>query len=199
MKITNIKQQVKRADRYSIYIDGKYSFSLSEADLASTGLHKDQELDEKELEDLLNESQKGKAYDRCLRYITIRPRSQWEVEDYLKRKEYSPDVIATVLQKLLKLELVNDHKFAEQWVGWRSQRSKRQLYAELLKKRVDKEIINSVLQNINESDELEQIKELVARKGKLSQYQDQQKLIAFLARRGFPYHLIKKATDKNQN
>ena len=44
MKITSIKQQVKRADRYSIYVDDKYSFSLSEQELLSIKIKVGQEV-----------------------------------------------------------------------------------------------------------------------------------------------------------
>ncbi|MBI3624310.1 hypothetical protein HY218_01620, partial [Candidatus Saccharibacteria bacterium] len=44
MKITSIRQQTKRADRYSIFVDGKYAFSLSEGELITSGVHTGQEL-----------------------------------------------------------------------------------------------------------------------------------------------------------
>ena len=45
MKITAIKQQVKRQDRYSIYGDGKYLFSFSESELLNSGIKIGQELE----------------------------------------------------------------------------------------------------------------------------------------------------------
>lgn len=43
-KITDIRPQVKRANRYSVFVDEKYSFSLSESELISSGVHSRQEL-----------------------------------------------------------------------------------------------------------------------------------------------------------
>ncbi len=158
------------------------------------GLHKDQEIEPKELEKLKKNSQIGKAYDRTIRLISMRPRSQWEIEDYLKRKGYDEDVTRSVLAKLAKLELVDDTKFAQQWVQWRlnsSNRSRRQLYAELLQKRIDRELIEEVLAELDPETELAQIRALIERKAR--QYPDRQKLMAFLARKGFSYDLIKQA------
>jgi NUDIX domain. len=52
MKITAITQQVKRTDRYSIFVDGKYAFSLSESGLLASGLAVGQELTPAELKKL---------------------------------------------------------------------------------------------------------------------------------------------------
>ena len=51
MKITAIKQQVKDQSRYSIYIDGKYSFGLSESALIDSGLRIGTEITAEELAD----------------------------------------------------------------------------------------------------------------------------------------------------
>lgn len=201
MKITAIKQQVKRQDRYSVYVDEKYTFSLSEAALVLSGLRKGQELDAVELEKLKQDSVVGKAYDRAIRYVSLRPRSQWEIKDYFRRKGYDEDVARTVLAKLEKLDLVDDAKFAAQWVEWRlntSNKSRRQLKAELMQKRIDSDLIESALEGIDDQTELSQIKSLIERKQTQSQYQDQQKLMAYLARQGYSYGLIKQAlTEEN--
>ncbi|MBI4101039.1 recombination regulator RecX, partial [Candidatus Microgenomates bacterium] len=93
MKITAIRQQQKRQQRYSIYVDNKYAFSLSESELVKLGLRKDQEVTKAQVAGLEKQAKLDKAYDRTLRYLNIRPRSQFEVTDYLKRKGYGDQVI----------------------------------------------------------------------------------------------------------
>lgn len=197
MKITAIKQQVKRQDRLSLYIDGKYCFSLSQPELAKLGIRENQVISHKELADLRSEAIMDKAYDRSINYISIRPRSYYEIETYLQRKKYERNVIAKTLQRLLKLDLINDKNFAQQWLQWRigSGKSKRRIYSELLQKRIDKEIISEVLSEISPEAELEQVRSLVERKSRMSQYKDKQKLMSYLARQGYGYDLIKKALE----
>ena len=195
-KVTAIKQQQKRQDRYSVYVDGKYSFSLSEDELVKSGLRKDQELSQPELAKVQKTAVLDKAYDRCLRYLSIRSRSQWEIEDYLRRKGYEEPLAGLVLAKLKLSSLVDDAAFARQWVQWRlnsKPSSKRRLQSELIKKRIDRDIIDEVLNEIDTDVEFEQVQALAERKQRLSQYQDRQKLIAYLARQGFSYDLIKRA------
>ncbi len=195
MKITNIKQQVKRPDRYSIFIDSKYAFSLSEAGLLDMGLATGQEYTPKQLDDLQSSARFDKLYDRALNYISIRRRSEWEVEQYLKRKEATPSEIGEVAQKLSRNEWLNDELFAQAWVENRrllKRTSKRRLSQELRAKRVSDEIIKKVLDN-DEADEIMILRESIGRKRQQTRYKDDTKLIQYLVRQGFNYGDIKQA------
>jgi regulatory protein len=195
MKITAIKQQVKRQDRYSIYGDGKYLFSFSEAELLSSGIKVGLELDEPSLNELRDKAVLDKAYDRALNLISHRMRSEWEIRDYLRRKEYEASVHDRVVQKLIDRGYINDEDFAKRWVENRrllKATSKRRLAQELKQKRVADDIIQSVLA-ADETDEIAVLRELIERKRKQTKYQDDLKLMQFLARQGFDYDKIKTA------
>lgn len=193
MKVTDIKQQVKRADRYSIYVDGKYSFPLGEAELLNVGLKIGQEFTEADLEELKNRAVVDKGYDRALNLIMRRPRSGWELRDYLKCKEYSPEAIDQILNKLSKRGFVDDADFARRWVESRrllKSTSKRRLTQELRQKRVSDEIIQTTLEN-DETDEQEILRGLIVRKRKQPKYNDDLKLMQYLVRQGYNYGDIK--------
>jgi len=197
VKITDIKQQVKRQDRYSIYIDGKYDFSLSESELMNIGLKIGQEFSSEEFASLKQKAIVDKAYDSSLNLIARRPRSIWETREYLKRKEYSEEVISQVLNMLSNKKYLDDEKFAEAWVNSRrllKSVGKRRLIQELRAKRVDQEIIDNVLQN-DKTDDREVIKDLIAKKRSQTRYQDDQKLMAYLVRQGFNYSDIKESIN----
>lgn len=195
MKISAIKQQVKRQDRYSIYVDGKYLFSFSENELITSGLKVNQELSEQELLALKDQAVLDKAYDRTLNLISHRPRSEWELRDYMKRKDYDEDVIAQTIQRLDERGHVNDLDFAERWVATRrllKSTSKRRLAQELRQKRISDDVISRVLEE-DETDERGVLRELVERKRKQTKYQDDLKLMQYLSRQGFNYDDIKSA------
>jgi regulatory protein len=197
MKITAIKQQVKRQDRYSIYVDGKYLFSFSENELINSGLRINQELSEAELAGLKDQAVLDKAYDRALNLISHRPRSEWELRDYLKRKDYDEDVIAQTLSRLNDRGYVNDADFARRWVENRRllrSTSKRRLIAELRQKRISSDVIDEVLA-ADETDEHAVLRELIERKRQQSKYQDNLKLMQYLSRQGFDYEAIKTAMN----
>lgn len=193
MKITDIKQQVKRQQRYSIYVDGKYSFSLSEHELLAQGLRIGQEFDQAELESVKQTAEEDKAYMRALDLLARRPRSQWEMEQYLKRKGYQHNTIDKILNKLIKRALIDDHKFAQSWVSDRrllKSVSKRRLLQELQQKHVPRDIAHMVIGE-DETDEKEVLRELVNKKRTQTRYQDDQRLMAYLMRQGFSYEDVK--------
>jgi regulatory protein len=199
MKITAIKQQVKRADRYSIYIDGKYSFSLSEGGLLNTGLSINQEFSKEGLAELKDRAVIDKGYGRALNLISHRPRSEWEIRDYLIRKDYGEDTTNKIVNMLSGRGYINDTEFARRWVANRrllKSISKRRLMLELRQKRIADEIIQSVLNN-DETDEHEVLRELVERKRKQTKYQDNLKLMQYLVRQGFSYDDIKSVINKD--
>lgn len=193
VKISAIKQQLKRQDRYSIYGDGKYLFSLSEAELMHIGLRIGQELSEQELLNLRDQAALDKAYDRALNLISHRPRSEWELHNYLKRKDYDEDIIRQTLERLHERGYIDDANFARRWVETRrllKPTSKRRLNQELRQKHIADEIISQVLTE-DEADELAVLRELIARKRKQPKYQDNLKLMQYLSRQGFNYDDIK--------
>lgn len=195
MKITSIKQQVRRPGRYSIFVAGKYAFSLSDTALLEKGLHTGQAVTEAEVGELQRDSADDKLYNNALAYIARRPRSRWEMEQYLQRKQCSPALAHTILNKLSNIELLDDVKFAHSWVNNRrllKPTSRRRLAQELRAKRISDEIIEQVL-GADETDETTVLQELIARKRKQARYHDDQKLMQYLAGQGFSYGDIKAA------
>jgi regulatory protein len=191
MKITSIKQQVKAKDRYSIFVEGKYALGLSSSELLSKGIVVGQDLDSGQLATLKKAAVVDGVYGLALRYVTMRPRSSWEMETYLKRKQASPEIVASIMKRLQGLGLIDDLSFGQAWVSNRrllKSVSKRRLVLELKQKHVSDDIISQVLDS-DEANDLSVLRELVAKKSKL--YTDSNKLIGYLARQGFSYDDIK--------
>jgi regulatory protein len=199
MKITSIKQQAKRATRYSVFIDGKYAFSLSDTALLDSKLVPGQELSQEQIRELKQASVDDKLYNNTLRYIAIRPRSRWEIEFYLKRKKGSPALIDTILNKLSNVNLIDDKKFAEAFVNDRRllrPTSRRKMIMELRKKRVADEVIQAAVGN-EQPDEQTALQAIIESKRRQSRYRDDLKLMQYLARQGFSYGDIKAALQNH--
>lgn len=195
MKISAIKQQVKQKDRYSIYIDNKYAFSLSERALLNAGLASGQELSSEQLNDYKQLSADDKVYSRILRYAAMRPRTEWEIKTYMERKDAALPLIEQTIDKLKSLGLIDDYKYAAMFIRDRRllrSSSRLKLTAELKKRRVPTEAIEMALSN-DESSDKQALAALIIRKRKQSKYQDDTKLMQFLARQGFGYGDIKQA------
>jgi regulatory protein len=193
MQITAITQQVKRKDRYSVYVDGKYSFSLSEGALIEQRLASGQEITGAKLRELKKAAGLDKAYGNALRYVAMRPRSEWELADYFRRKQVDADAAAEITRRLRDLNLLDDTAFARSWLASRrllKATSKRRLRLELMQKRVAEDVIDQVLAE-DESDERTELKKLIEKKQ--ARYPDRQKFMQYLARQGFNFDDIKAA------
>lgn len=195
MRITAIKPQVKREGRYSVYVDGAYAFSLSAEALLETEYITGQELSGVELAEAKAQSQVDKAYNLALAYVARRMRSRGELQDYFRRKQYDPALGDQIIAKLVRLGFVDDTEFARRWVENRRllrAMSTKKLRLELRTKHIADSIIRQVLAD-DETDERQLLHGLVEKKRRQTRYQDDQKLIAYLARQGFNYDDIKDA------
>lgn len=191
MKITAIKQQVKNQERASLFIDGKYSFSLSLNELVAEKLKIGQEIDEPELKRLKKMSDDGKLKARALEWVMSRPRSVREFKNYMFRKKADPDLTEKLITEFTDRNYINEERFAEWLSDVRARRGKsnRAIQDELASKGISRETAQEVLSS---TDEIERLKELVAKKSKLPRYKaDPQKFMQYLARQGFSYDDIK--------
>lgn len=198
MVVTDIKQQVKLPDRYSISVDGKFAFGLSESALLDSGLHVGLELSDKQFNDLKKSAGLDKLYGATLRFAAMRPRSRWEISTYLQRKSAEPEQSDQIISRLEKTSLVDDLKFAKSWIESRrliKPTSVRKLRLELRQKQVASDIIDSVLAEDITNDQ-DTLKQLITKKR--NSYPDDIKLMQYLARQGFGYDDIKNAISADR-
>jgi len=126
-----------------------------------------------------------------LRYVTMRPRSEWELRTYLRRKTVDAPIIQEIVERLTPIGLLDDMAFARSWVANRrllKPTSIRKLRLELKQKHVAEYIIDQVLRD-DETNERDVIRALITKKQ--ARYPDQMKLMQYLARQGFSYDDIK--------
>lgn len=217
MFITKISLQAKNSGRVNIFIDGKYSFSLSLSQLADLKLKQNQELSGEQLAAFKDESLFGKLYFRTVDYCLLRPRSVKEVKDYLFKKTLSTKykskktgeikqregvsalITNRVLEAVIQKKYVDDENFARWWVENRNLKkgvSQKKLRSELLSKGVDSKIIEAAIAKVNRDDKTE-LQKVITKK--YHQYDDQQKLIRYLAGQGFNYYDIVDAINEFEN
>lgn len=200
MKISSIKQQVKNPERASIFVDGKYSFSLSLNELVAERLKIGQEVDEPELKRLKKLSDDGKLKARALEWVLNRPRSLREFRDYMYRRKAGPDMTDKLIAEFTSRGYLDEAAFAR-WlvdVRRRGRKSERAIQAELSKKGVPREITQEIMRDGGK--ELERLQEIASKKSELPRYKaDPQKLMQYLARQGFSYDDIKRVLAKENS
>ncbi|QQG47818.1 MAG: RecX family transcriptional regulator [Candidatus Woesebacteria bacterium] len=140
-------------------------------------------------------------FEKLLKFVSIRPRSVYEVKSWCRRKKVDPKIQAIVLEKLKELEFLDDYKFSLWWIDQRLSfrpKSKRLLKLELLKKGVNREIIQKALESV-EIDEAAVAKNLIYKKEKrwkrLDEIEKKKKIINFLKSRGFNWEIIRRVIN----
>lgn len=194
MQITDIKLQVKTANRFSVYVDGVFKFGIDQQTLLENSLKVGSDLDETSLLQLQKKADTGKYYVKCVEKVYCRPHSEKEIRDYLYRKD-KPEYSDIIVAKLRDKKLLDDVAFASWLVDGRrrsKQRSSRALQAELRAKGVEPSIIHDVLKD-TDIDESAALTKLVDKKRRMTRYQDDTKLLQYLVRQGFSYSDCKDA------
>ena len=203
MKITQIKQQVKNPERVSIFLDGKYTFSLTLDQLLNERLKKTDELDEQRVKELKKLSDEGKIRARALDWLLSRPHSTRELRDYLYRKKAEKDHVEALVEEFTDRKYLDDTAFAKWFVDLRlrKNKSKRAITSELYSKGISPATIQSIVTNGNDSNyDTEALLKLVNKLSNRPRYSDLKKLTAYLIGKGFSYGDIKQVlSDRDAN
>ncbi len=200
--ITAVKKQKWKKDRVNVYLDGEFGFGIDLENLLKFNLKIEKELGQDEIEKILEEAEYKDIRDKLLNYASIRPRSEKEIDDWFYKKQVHESLHDRLKKKLRKLDLLDDEEFAKWWVRQRQEfkpRGPKLLYAELLKKGIDKSVINKAIdeQNIHGVNVAYLLlgKKTYRWKAKKDP-NTKKKMLDFLARKGFDWDTIKKAVDK---
>ncbi len=200
-KVTALKVQKHHPNRVNVYLDNEFSFGLSR--ITAAWLQVGQELSRTKIAKLQAEDQREVAYMQALHFLDYRPRSRAELRNNLEKHAIPADVISDVFKRLERSGLVNDERFAQDWVENRSEfrpRSRRALAFELHQRGLDDSAIEKALQGLNEEAMAYQAAAKQARRFEGLQLRDfNNKLGSFLARRGFSYEIIKLVVAKVWN
>lgn len=190
--VTQLKPQ-KDNKRVNIFLDGEFAFGIDLDNLVKFGIKIEKEFSQVEIDKIIHEAEFAKTYNKFLNFATLRPRSEKEFFDWLKRKKVPEIIHKKLFSKLKHLELVDDLKFAKWWISQRlefKQKSKKELKYELRQKGIDSNIMDKVLSEIEINEEKIAKKLLLKRK-----FKDKQKAFAYLARKGFNWETIKNVVE----
>ncbi|MCC7304444.1 RecX family transcriptional regulator [bacterium] len=207
--ITQIVQAIKNTERVNLFLDNRFWISLSKNDLIKLRLTTGCELTQLEKEEIESTSVKGKLLEKAIRFTQLRPRSSSEVREYLTlRNKIDGDEAEHIISSLKEKEILNDEKFAHWYIDYKlgsGVHGVNKIKTELFKKRVDKKIIDIVLEKLTKQegfkdDQLTKLEEFARKilptiKAK-DHYDRKSKLISRLLSRGFIYANIKEVLKK---
>ncbi len=196
--ITKIESLPRIKRRVAVYVDGEKQGVVSASLIREKGLAEGASLSEEDWQRLI-EAEIAPALDLSLYYLGLKSRTRHEMEAYLKRRQYAPEVIAAVMDKLKDYGFIDDEQLSQRAVDTLSrQRLGRGAIERKLRQRgVDKDLAREALNAYQPEDENENARELARtlweRYREAEPRKRWQKTAAALARRGFSWDSIQSA------
>lgn len=127
---------------------------------------------------------------------------QWEMTEKMRRWELSDEAQTHVMERLVKERYVDDERYARAFVKDKVRYNKwgrRKVEQALWQKRIDDDIRQRVLDEVDDEEYLVVLKPLLKQKRKTTKaqndYELNQKLMRFAMSRGFTFDIIRQCLD----
>lgn len=201
--ISKISRQKNNGERYNIYLNEQFAFAVDEATLIKFGLTKGKVLDQFEIDEITYEDEIAKAFNKALSYLSFQMRSEYEVKKKLLDAGFGESVIFEAIRKLEKLGFLNDETYSKALLETKKKTAKKgpkAIKQDLIKKGIDKETQNKVLDTFTYEEQLEVAKELAEKtirlNNKKTPSQVKQKIQEILIRKGYSFAVINEVLDQ---
>ena len=188
--------------RSRIYIDGEFAFLLYKGELRDYGISIDAVISDEVYFEITNELLPTRATKRAMNLLQKRDYTEKQLRDKLAEGLYPEPSIDAATEYVKSYHYIDDERYMRDYITYHiSDRSRNRIVQDLTKKGISKDRILAALEEIyeesSENPEDEQIKKLLFKKRYSAdlEYNDRQKIIAFLLRRGYSLDRIKKCMD----
>ncbi len=209
--ITKIETQKRDAERFNIYIDGRYSFAVSLEVFTKFHLKNGQELSSVDTEQIVTEELYVKSFNKVLDFISYQTRTKKEIQSKLntlfqKSVESIPlreKLKDRIIERLEELNLFDDFSYAQSYVKQKTESNKpassQKIKEFLYRKGISSQIIEDVLAEYDNGTQLKGAIYFAEKKIKsLAKYdKNEQKLRLwrYLASKGYSSGVVATAVD----
>ena len=150
MHINKFKKVGK--NKYKIFLDTT-ELTLYEDIILKYDLLLKKDISLEEIDKLIDENSYYDAYNMALNYIEVKLRNRKEIVEYLKRKEFNNKCIDYALEKLDKLNLLDDKRYTEAYINDKillSSDGPFKIRKQLIDLEIDEDIVDEYLSHIDE-------------------------------------------------
>lgn len=193
-KITAITLQSKNIDRVNLFIDGSFYASVSRVAVYNHKLEEGKEIDKDTLDKAIFDSDKDKAFDYALTYISKYTPTAKILTNKLYEKGYGKSIVDYTVDKCKKYGYINDEEYARSYVMLNSNiKGKNRLRQELRNKGVADSIIDKALQGLSNTSACKEMAKKHSKNADIKDPKYRAKLIRFLQYRGYEWEDISQA------
>ena len=201
MQITDIKSVSKT--KFKVYLDGQFAFTLYKGELFRYRIQEDGELSEEVYQEIREKVVLKRAKLRAMHLLNDMDRTESQLRTKLLNGDYPADIVDEAIAYVKFFGYINDESYIRRFIESRkNSKSKKEIYALLMKKGVDMEQVQEILSEYySAEDSLNAIRDLLRKKRydpKSATDQEMRKIYGYLARKGFGYEDIRQVIQINE-
>lgn len=201
MQITDIKSVSKT--KFKVYLDGQFAFTLYKGELFRYRIQEDGELSEEVYQEIREKVVLKRAKLRAMHLLNDMDRTESQLRTKLLNGDYPADIADEAIAYVKSFGYINDESYIRRFIESRkNSKSKKEIYALLMKKGVDMERVREILSEYySAEDSLNAIRDLLRKKRydpKGATDQEMRKIYGYLARKGFGYEDIRQVIQINE-
>lgn len=201
MQITDIKSVSKT--KFKVYLDGQFAFTLYKGELFRYRIQEDGELSEEVYQEIREKVVLKRAKLRAMHLLNDMDRTESQLRTKLLNGDYPADIVDEAIAYVKSFGYINDESYIRRFIeSKRNSKSKKEIYALLMKKGVDMEQVQEILSEYyGAEDSLNAIRDLLRKKRydpKSATDQEMRKIYGYLARKGFGYEDIRQVIQINE-
>ena len=197
MQVTNISYS-KSKEVFEVVSEDETKLLLNYNIFEKYKVSVDMDFSETEIQEMKYFSDIERAKSRAINYISGKLKTKYEVRLKLKEKDFTEDIIDEVIDILEKEEYLNDRLYCEVFIEDKKQLNgygKNKIKSLLIQKGISKSVFEDFLDEFEYEEEFDNalkmgIKKLNLLSNEEDVFKKKQKLINYLAYRGFSFDVI---------
>lgn len=198
MIVTRIEELSRSRSR--IYLDESFAFVLYKGELRLYGIREGEELTEDAYRQIQDELLPKRATLRAMNLLKSRPYTESQIREKLAQGLYPQESIDLAIEYVKSYRYVDDRRFAEEYIeNQQDKKSRRVIEMDLLRKGISKDMIEAAFfsqaERGNGPDEEALARQWMKKRHFAVQnadYEERQKMAAFLYRKGIGSETIRK-------
>lgn len=194
------KTEAVTKTKYKVYIDGQFAFVLYKGELSRYQVKEGNEISREIYDKIHDEVLMKRAKLRAMHLLNDMGRTESQLKMKLDQGGYPEDIVEMALAYVKSFGYVNDLNYARNFIESRKNKKSRLELKMLLKEKgVSQEHIERAMEECYEKeDSVEAIRKIMEKRHycpEEASYEEKQKIMAYLVRKGFSYDDIKRAAE----
>lgn len=197
MNVDRIEPLDKR--RSKVFLDGDFAFALYNGELRHYQIEEGRQIGDEVYDEIFQGIVCRRAKERALYLLKDKGRTVLELRQKLKKGWYPEKAIDRTVDFLKRYHYVDDEAYTRNYVElYGNRKSRAELAQSLRKKGIDRKLIKEICEEM-EPDAAEEIRKILRRRGYSEMiWEEKQKTIAYLMRRGFSWGEIQRADGEER-